>query len=105
MNRIKPEEVVAAYRVIGFAPIQRNFRCGAGCCGLTAVYQASTGRCYVGNSELIIWSNKIFGRQYVAGFIRGFDGGDDVLDCASSDGFQDGKAAWQSCVDAGLTKR
>lgn len=112
MNRITPEQVVAAYQATGLTPLQSSYAgrdaeghvCAA--CGLTAMAAAEG----VAIDELIMHFlpgihirrelYKKFGytEEYLVGFADGFDQSPvlRVFDDGEPyhDGYEDGKAAW-----------
>ena len=86
-KQITPEEVQAAYKQTGLTPLSGTFYrddavnrqlCG---CPLTALYLAAgnelpTGKasCYTGNGAVTDWACRMYGAEYVGGFVSGVDG-------------------------------
>jgi hypothetical protein len=106
VNRITPEEVVTAYKETGLRPGRGAYFPDDGCaCGLGVLYYRDKPD-HMGTITAY-FDNKL-GYDYRLGFVVGFDGeyfGYGVIGKPSDDykvGYEDGRACWQACVEAGL---
>ena len=76
--RITPQEVATAYRETGLEPLmgisvrhKDNILCGG--CALTALYSYSTGIKPPTFTPVRDWAKKIYGPNYIIGFVTGWD--------------------------------
>jgi hypothetical protein len=112
MNRITPEMVIEAYRKTGLNPVRGDYFPITGyACALGALYVAEgkynkEHNSYL-NSDSCMWHFKnAYGVFYQCGFVDAFDGAH-MLWPENDEyvvGYEDGRAAWNACVEAGLVK-
>ena len=92
MRRIKPQEVLAAYRKTGLKPVRRKFggkTCG---CPATAMYVAAHGGKNGTRNLVINWMAATYGGRYASGFFAGVDGfPEEACSPTSFQGWADGK--------------
>lgn len=115
-NRIKPEEVVEAFKSTGLTPERGNYFSHGCACGLGAVYAAkhiTLNKVYNADDDLII-SHDLddeYGISYRIGFVNGFDGSPHVFDVQQFSrqkyveeeyraGYEDGKAAYELSIQS-----
>jgi hypothetical protein len=99
VKRITPEMVVAAYKATGLKPARCVFIAGDYACAVGAVAKHLSGVKHA--YDAVEWANRVYGEDYVESFWHGFD---DISTSRYEQhiGYEDGRAAWQACVDAGL---
>lgn len=90
-KRITVEEVQEAYRVTGIQP-SRGTVLGNACCAAGAVARHRGGVNCRHMQQIYSWLDAQYGRDYMDGFINGFDGYDDC-NADSRIAYQDGVAA------------
>lgn len=102
MERVTPEQVVAAYRATNIKPQRQEYyskdrNCG---CPLTAL-AAQAGIDPSVPDAVANWADDEYGYTYSRAFVCGVDEPDDddyrrTLKGLEADGFDDGKAAWEA---------
>lgn len=105
MRRITVEEVLEAYRVTGLVPRRGTYcmtifgaRCG---CAVGALGAANS----IAVENLSCWAGELYGTEYLAGFLNGFD--KEIYVVEESDeilaGYADGQAVAAAVFPQGAT--
>lgn len=99
MKRIRPDEVVHAYKQTGLRPVRHGYFPAIGCaCGLGAMFYTTHNK--IDNTRTVNeFFDELYGSTYRCAFASGFDNDEYNTHYA---GYEDGCAAWQAVVDAGL---
>lgn len=109
MKRITPDQVIEAYQLTGWKPIQDDWIdkvngqiCG---CGLAVLIgDAEKVRNFDSDIEYRVADELGLSVEYVTGFVQGFDGGV-MLNYFTGEhkaGYEDGRAAWEAVKAEGL---
>jgi hypothetical protein len=104
--KIKPEQVIEAYKKTGLIPKQKVTLKDGCACGLGAIYALEHGaekKDWIGLLHVISSFNDK-DKDYGIGFADGFDGLPRAYIEFSEyrTGHEDGKAAWKAVVESGL---
>jgi hypothetical protein len=112
VNRITPEMVIEAYRKTGLNPVRGDYFPITGyACALGALYVAegkyrSDRNLHLNSTFCSLHSQYVYGSEYCVGFVNAFDG-EEILWPENDEyvaGYEDGRAAWNAIVEAGLVK-
>ena len=97
-QRITPEQVVEAYRKVGYSPARSKWinRDRKSCCGLTAVaLEKGFNPEFVHSGRDLAQFLGLPYNDYVLEFADGFDGTHREFDYISA-GYEDGQAVWEA---------